>query len=746
MAYSNAPTDKLFNLLPAYVREEDERGGGPLKALLRIVQQASDDIEDDIRQLHANAFIETCEPWVVPYIGELVGNVRLASSEAALEPGAARDVFPDLRGPRLEPLPVLRTRADVAKTIYYRRRKGTLPMLEELARDITGWQAHAVEFFERLIWTQCIRNRLRLQVRTPDLRSVEACGRLATAFDDMSHMIDVRPPARDEGWHNIRNLGFFLWRLGAYPVENATPRRLGDFRYHFSPLGNRAELFSARRREAVETGLATELDVPQPIRPARFHKDLADTAAMVPPPVHTEFYGPFDTAPGETVAPDQSISIAVDGVPVPAASIRCADLSTWRQPPGALVLVDVARGRFALGALFAADPAVEVSYHYGFPADLGGGPYQRRAWLTHPLHAELAATYTVDGSGLPGTFPTIGAALQQWRDDDRPRALVRIRDNRSYNEALAIDLLPAQRGSFLAIEAADGMRPHLQLSGPLGVSGDHPAFVLTLGGLLIEGQVAIESSISRLRLIHTTLVPGLSIADGIVPSSEPSIMATAGTPAAPLNDRLAVELAFSITGRIALPKLARRLTLLDSIVDGGIGPAIDDTTADATGPVLYAERCTLRGAMNLRGIEYASACIFDGETSCERVQQGCVRFSFVPALARVPRRYRCQPDLAESLEIEVAEQAGPLSDPQRQAIRDRIRLRLRPEYTAEPYGQPAYLQLALDGPPEIATGAEDGAEMGAYCHLKQPQRERNLRIRLEEYLPFGLDYGLVYVT
>jgi hypothetical protein len=36
--------------------------------------------------------------------------------------------------------------------------------------------------------------------------------------------------------------------------------------------------------------------------------------------------------------------------------------------------------------------------------------------------------------------------------------------------------------------------------------------------------------------------------------------------------------------------------------------------------------------------------------------------------------------------------------------------------------------------------------MGAYCHLKQFQRESNLRIRLEEYLPFGLDAGLIYVT
>jgi hypothetical protein len=36
--------------------------------------------------------------------------------------------------------------------------------------------------------------------------------------------------------------------------------------------------------------------------------------------------------------------------------------------------------------------------------------------------------------------------------------------------------------------------------------------------------------------------------------------------------------------------------------------------------------------------------------------------------------------------------------------------------------------------------------MGAFSSLKQPQREANLRIRLEEYLPFGLEAGLIYVT
>ena len=36
--------------------------------------------------------------------------------------------------------------------------------------------------------------------------------------------------------------------------------------------------------------------------------------------------------------------------------------------------------------------------------------------------------------------------------------------------------------------------------------------------------------------------------------------------------------------------------------------------------------------------------------------------------------------------------------------------------------------------------------MGAYHQLFQPQRAANLRIRLEEYLRFGLEAGTFYET
>jgi hypothetical protein len=197
-----------------------------------------------------------------------------------------------------------------------------------------------------------------------------------------------------------------------------------------------------------------------------------------------------------------------------------------------------------------------------------------------------------------------------------------------------------------------------------------------------------------------------------------------------------------------MPSHAEAIVLLDSIVDGvGIDAIAGVDAADAPGPALRSERATIRGRTLVRQIDLATETIFDGHVEAQRTQVGCVRYSFVPPLSRSPRRYRCQPELAVRKAIEAEEaRLGPLTATQRQAIRDLVHLRVKPEYTAEAYGQPAYLQLSLRGPEEIATGAADGSEMGAYCHLKQPQRAANLRVRLEEYLPFGLEYGLIYVT
>jgi hypothetical protein len=162
------------------------------------------------------------------------------------------------------------------------------------------------------------------------------------------------------------------------------------------------------------------------------------------------------------------------------------------------------------------------------------------------------------------------------------------------------------------------------------------------------------------------------------------------------------------------------------------------------GPPATLERTTVFGAVHVRELSLASEVIFTAPVTTVRRQAGCVRFSYVPEDSRTPRRYRCQPDLALAQRAqEIPLKAGESLPP---SEAEPVQFRLRPVFTSVHYGNPAYAQLGFRSAEELRAGAEDGSEMGAFCHLKQPQREANLRLRLEEYLPFGLEAGFVYVT
>jgi hypothetical protein len=73
-------------------------------------------------------------------------------------------------------------------------------------------------------------------------------------------------------------------------------------------------------------------------------------------------------------------------------------------------------------------------------------------------------------------------------------------------------------------------------------------------------------------------------------------------------------------------------------------------------------------------------------------------------------------------------------------------LRVIPQFTAIRYGKPAYAQLAPTCAREIATGADDQSEMGAFHDLFQPQRRMNLETRLNEYTPAGMQVGIFYAN
>jgi len=104
----------------------------------------------------------------------------------------------------------------------------------------------------------------------------------------------------------------------------------------------------------------------------------------------------------------------------------------------------------------------------------------------------------------------------------------------------------------------------------------------------------------------------------------------------------------------------------------------------------------------------------------QRRQEGCVRFCYVPAGSITPRRFHCVPN-------DTAPTALPL-------------------FTSLRYGDPGYGQLRRATSLTIRAGGDNDSEIGVLNALFQPQREANLRLRLDEYLRFGLHAGLFFAS
>ena len=69
-----------------------------------------------------------------------------------------------------------------------------------------------------------------------------------------------------------------------------------------------------------------------------------------------------------------------------------------------------------------------------------------------------------------------------------------------------------------------------------------------------------------------------------------------------------------------------------------------------------------------------------------------------------------------------------------------------PQFRSQRYPAPHYLRLADDGCEEIRRGASDRSAMGVYHDLYEPQREANLALRLQEYVPAGTDAGILFAS
>jgi hypothetical protein len=74
------------------------------------------------------------------------------------------------------------------------------------------------------------------------------------------------------------------------------------------------------------------------------------------------------------------------------------------------------------------------------------------------------------------------------------------------------------------------------------------------------------------------------------------------------------------------------------------------------------------------------------------------------------------------------------------------REKVAPLFTSRRFGTPAYAQLAHECARDILRGADDESELGAFHDLFQPQRAANLRVRLDEFIPAGMEAGILFAN
>ena len=674
--------DNLYALLPAVYRERDAAlgingGPGPLRELIEIVADQLGLVDAEIDQLYDDAFIETCAQWVVPYIGDLVSYTPLnANVSSALSP-----------------------RAEVANTIRYRRWKGTVTILEQLASDVTGWSARAVEFFTLLSTTQFM-NHLRLQsLGTADIRHYAVASTAGTPFDGNCHAVEVRRIRSKRGRFNIPNVGVYVWRLGAFanPDDASNAFRIGDGLYTFDPLGDDRALVNVPQAKKNPFTRTTPADVPAPL-------GVRAVADAGPPFVFSVYDG--------------------TGVRIPDIHVDICDLSAWTTPAGTpnppppyVVAVDPALGRiwFPPGTIPAPHPIL-VTYGYAFSGPYGAGFYERT------LSGSATLSVTRDPATLQPNMTMTGAINTALGGSTT--AIVEYADNVTDSSAATVVSISA--GENVTVRAADRRRPVFlgSLTVSANVASGQSGTLVLEGFLFGAGVIVTGTGTLELVIRNCTICSDKNDNDGVAWSG------ASGT----------LTLEHTLCTAIVLPTADVDASISDSIVDAGAAAAL---TAGSVSIV----RSTVFGSATMREVGLIENAIITGTVASTRTQNGCVRYSYLPRNSTVPQRYRCQPDGAAQAAMDAAAIADPtLTATQLTAIGDLAAEQVAPQFTDVDAGDPAYAQLSVWCPQQIAAGADDGGEMGVFHDLFTEIREANLLYRLDENLRMSLEAGVLHAS
>jgi hypothetical protein len=733
--------EKLWEMIPAFYRDEDGLAANPgvLRSIVEIVAARAADLRRSNDRLWDDEFVDLCDSWAIPYIADLVGT-RLVSSL-------------NLRGQRV----------DVAKTIYYRRRKGTLRVLEELISDITGWDGKVVEEMRRLaravhgLDPPAARAAGRF-TGTPagglaDLRRPRGAELTGTPFDEYSHFAEMRRARGKDGRYAIPKIGFHLYRLPSRQLFGVMPKQARNAaEFTIDPSGRDLQLFMLRHRpEDFDWDTwrsASEWELPAPMRcrvlghaeymvteaivthaglsPAaaadlrklrdiRFADEAQFATALGALPNHTALLAStvYQALLRQALIEDCGKS-ALLPQPLPPGSAERKPLrvKTAADPLGVARDV-IAAGNLATWTAVAANRELVIDPERGRLRFLGTAPAAVTVDYCYGFSGDIGAGgYSRSKTLLPVTLnaslissvSSVIAATQIELGTTSAAGLTEIQDSASYEADTAI---PGVTGIQNAtIQARDLARPYVLFTTDWTFdSGTNQNATLTIDGLWLGAagttSLVLKGDYETVTLRHTTLDPGGFDWKG--QAIDPLRLQIAGNVRNLIIDRC-------ITGPIEGTGLVERITIQDSIIQS-TPTAIDlpNTHADIF-------RATIFGAVNLERLN-ASEALITGIATVTDTQHGCFRFGAALTGSRIPHPYESN------------------------FIRD-----VGHYFTSRTFGDPGYAQLSASAPQSLLTGAENGSEIGAFSSLFNPIRFDGLRAKVDEYLPFGLIPLFIFET
>ena len=758
--YREYYTEKLWQWLPAIYRElDDTEGGGVLRAFVRSIGAQAAFLKRNQDRVWDDGFVELASDWAVPYIADLVAT-RLVSA-----------------------LDVRARRVDVAKTIYYRRRKGTLLVLEQLISDMTGWDGKVVEEFRRLARAHHGLDglpRLGRLTHTPeggfaDLRSVRGALLTGDAFDEFHYTPDARRPQGLTGRRGIPKLSFHEFRMHSVRMRGVVPRRVQDFLgsrdgFTFDPSGRDVALFSTDRshpsgaRKADATGdwsswhTAEEWQLPRTITcrllgEAIFEIGDAQIGWILSTPL-------IATQPQRDAAAADLRKLAVERMVGRRVVLRLLAA----MPAAASLTLPGVQAELLLRALVT---------DCGSAALLPSGP-EIVPWQSPTLAEETSyrdaalAVRFVGGPPVPRS-ETRSAHLDAWA----PPVLAGIRS-----------VVEPERGRLVFDHNPTGVLAvrvdyHVGMFAPIGAGAfarevdDPPATVLWANGGVGAGTPAngvaeVQDSVnyvappSQLAVVSTTVRARESerpyvILDGAnwrfaaaaangqlrlnglwVGARQPRVVRLEGN-----FER--VRLRYMTLDPGGLDAVGGVLPPVALVVAGFVEKMVIDRSIlssirlDGTGVI---ERIVIRDS--IVHARDAGTVAIDAPTASMRMARTTVIAPAIDALALRAERV----DITDSLIAGVAHvtntQEGCFRFSARgagsrvphpyesQVVNDMSRL-----FASLRFGDYRYALLGPVAPPAIVRGAENTGEMGAFSGAIAPIRQDSLRTKVDEYMPFG---------